>query len=348
MKDFLIVGFGLAGLSIAKHLESSNSKFDIVSDTSQLSSRIAGGILNPIAVKRMKPAWRVEEFLPYAKTFYQSLNKEFPKNIFQNKTLQVFIHDIEQENNWYQANDKARLNPYISSEIYRNKNQNLNIETLGQIKAASIDLTHLFQYSKLYFQKQLIDETFKYDELIINDGYISYYKRSYKHVVFCEGYGVSQNPFFNNLGIYGNKGDYLIFESKELQLQDIYKAKYFLIPLGNNLYKFGATYQRQPLNHHPSSTAKTQMIEALKKMINVPFKIINQVCGIRPTTKDRRPVVGTHKNFKNLHLINGFGSRGVMMSPRLGQMLVSHILENKPLDPEVSIDRFDAQTQVCN
>ena len=63
MKDILIVGFGLAGLSIARHAGLKGKSFDIISNQSQLSSRIAGGILNPVAVKRMKPVWQVEEFL---------------------------------------------------------------------------------------------------------------------------------------------------------------------------------------------------------------------------------------------------------------------------------------------
>ena len=344
MKDFLIVGFGLAGLSIARHLEHDNINFDIISDTTQQSSRIAGGIMNPVAVKRMKPAWRVEEYLPYAKSFYQSINKEFHEEIYQSKKLNVYLHDIEQENNWYEAYDKTRLKPFISSQVYKNENQNLTIDKIGKIKAASIDLSTLFQQLKRHYQKQWTNETFQHESLNIHKDKVSYQNESYQHVVFCEGFGVVQNPFFNHLGIYGNKGDYLIIKSKALQIQALYKAKYFLIPLGNDLYKFGATYQREPMNHEPSEEAKSQMIKALDKMISAPYKIVRQVCGIRPTTKDRRPVVGSHNKYNNIHILNGFGSRGVMTSPKLGQKLVNHILKGEKLDPEISIGRFDAQT----
>ncbi|TKS56030.1 NAD(P)/FAD-dependent oxidoreductase [Mesohalobacter halotolerans] len=343
MKDFLIVGSGLAGLSVARHLEFKNASFDIISDTTQQSSRIAGGIINPVAVKRMKPAWQVEEYLPYAKTFYQSINNAFQEEIYSRKILNVFVHDIEQENNWYQAYDKARLKSFISSQVFKNKNQNLNIGKIGKIKAGIIHLTTLYQCLKHHYQKQWVSETFKHDKLEINESYLTYQNVSYKHIVFCEGFGVTQNPFFNHLGIYGNKGDYLIFKSKALQIKELYKAKYFLIPLSKDLYKFGATYQRKPLNHEPSNEARSQMMEALDNMISVPYKIVRQVCGIRPTTKDRRPVVGTHKKHKNIHILNGFGSRGVMTSPKLGQKLVKHILTDEKLDPEISIRRFDAQ-----
>lgn len=344
MKDFLIVGFGLAGLSVSQHLRDNNSSFDIISDQSQLSSRIAGGIINPVVVKRMKPAWQVEDYLPYAEKFYNHLNKLYNEEIYQNKTLNVFIHDVQQENNWYQANDKLRLKPFISSEVYKNTDQNINIDKLGKVKAASVNLTSLFQCLKHDYKNRWLEHTFKHPELEISDNLISYHEKTYKHVIFCEGSGITKNPYFNDLGIYGNKGDYLIIKSKELNLKDIYKAKYFLIPLGNDLYKVGATYQRQPLDHQPSEIAKAQIAKAITKMINVPYKIVDQVCGIRPTTKDRRPVVGTHQTHKNLHVLNGFGSRGVMISPKLGKSLIDHVLNNEPLDSEISIRRFDAQT----
>ncbi|QTY28119.1 FAD-binding oxidoreductase [Flavobacterium sp. CS20] len=342
-KDFLIVGFGLAGLSVVRHLEINNTSFDIISNNSQLSSKIAGGIINPVAVKHMKPVWNVEVFLPYAKLFYQSLDKQLSGEIYKNKSLNVFIHDVAQENNWYQACDKPRLSPFLSPEVLTNKNQTLLTDKIGEIKATSINLPILFQCLKQYYQKHWIDDTFQHNNLKVDKSSISYRNKIYKHIIFCEGFGVGQNPFFNHLGIYGNKGDYIIFKSKKLQIEDLYKAKYFLIPLGHNLYKFGATYQRQPLNHQPSLTAKSQMREALNKMINSPYEIVDQVCGIRPTTKDRRPILGSHSKYKNLHILNGFGSRGVMLAPKLGQMLINHILKETPIDPEVSVQRFHAQ-----
>jgi glycine/D-amino acid oxidase-like deaminating enzyme len=52
MKDVLIVGFGISGLCVARRLEKSSKTFDIISDESQQSSKVAGGVLNPVALKR--------------------------------------------------------------------------------------------------------------------------------------------------------------------------------------------------------------------------------------------------------------------------------------------------------
>jgi glycine/D-amino acid oxidase-like deaminating enzyme len=346
MKDVLIVGFGLAGLSIAKHAEDKGLSFDIISDNSQKSSRIAGGILNPIAVKRMKPVWNVEKFLPFANDFYKTLEFKYKQSFIFKQMLKVAIHSTEQENNWYESYDKPRVNPHILKQLETNHNKHINFNKVGTVSAALVNLKSLFTCALEYYSNQCnwVKESFNHSALNISDEKIYYYKKEYRHVIFCEGFGVTNNPFFNDLGIYGNKGDYIILESKDLNYNNILKSRYFLIPLGKDLYKFGATYQRKPLNHQPSEDARRQMTEALDRMINVPYKIVDQVCGIRPTTKDRKPILGTHRNHKNLHLLNGFGSRGVMTSPLLGHLLIEHIFENGPIENEVSIDRIYAQT----
>jgi len=346
MKDLLIVGFGLAGLSVAKHAKDMNLSFDIITNHSQKSSRIAGGIINPVAVKRMKPVWQIERFLDYAKFFYKDLKKDLKTSIYKDISLQVFIHNIEQENNWFEACDNPRLQAFLNPKLKVVSDSPLKAHKFGLIKAGLVHLTELFSASEQYFKSHdmLSFDRFQYNKIkIVNDS-VQYKNQTYKYIIFCDGFGVTQNPYFNNLGIYGNKGDYLIIKSEKLQQKHVCKAKYFLIPLGDDLYKFGATYQRRLLNHSPSNEAKSQMIKALENMINVPYKIVGQVCGIRPTTKDRKPILGSHHTYKNLYTLNGFGSRGVTTSPKLGKDLLDHIIQAKPIDPEVSIQRIYAQT----
>ena len=63
----------------------------------------------------------------------------------------------------------------------------------------------------------------------------------------------------------------------------------------------------------------------LEKLISCSFKVVNQVAGIRPTVKDRRPLVGRHSTYKNMDVLNGLGTRGVMIAPYAAQQLFNHI-----------------------
>lgn len=40
---------------------------------------------------------------------------------------------------------------------------------------------------------------------------------------------------------------------------------------------------------------------------------------------DRRPLIGTHPDYNNVHLLNGFGTRGVLGAPLLSKWLFDHI-----------------------
>ena len=57
--------------------------------------------------------------------------------------------------------------------------------------------------------------------------------------------------------------------------------------------------------------------------------MVEQVAGIRPTTKDRRPLVGSHPEYKNVFVVNGLGTRGVMMSPFVAEQLFNHIEQGR-------------------
>ena len=68
--------------------------------------------------------------------------------------------------------------------------------------------------------------------------------------------------------------------------------------------------------------------------------MVEHVAGIRPTVVDRRPLVGQHPEHKNLYVLNGFGSRGVLIAPYASQQLFHYIERQDALDPEINIQRF--------
>jgi glycine oxidase len=52
MIDYLIVGGGIAGLCFAELCIQNNKSFILFTDESQNSSKIAGGLYNPVVLKR--------------------------------------------------------------------------------------------------------------------------------------------------------------------------------------------------------------------------------------------------------------------------------------------------------
>ena len=118
------------------------------------------------------------------------------------------------------------------------------------------------------------------------------------------------------------------------------KSSVFLIPLGDDLYCVGATYEWEDKSNNITEKGKDELLSKLKTFLKCDFKLINQVAGIRPTVIDRRPLVGRHPENKNMYILNGLGTRGVMIAPYVAKKLFDFIEYKVRLDNEINITRF--------
>ena len=121
----------------------------------------------------------------------------------------------------------------------------------------------------------------------------------------------------------------------------VLKSSAFLIPLKEkDQYIVGATYEWTDKTNTVTQKAKEELLNKLKTFLKCDFEVIDQVAGIRPTVKDRRPLVGAHPEHKNMFVLNGLGTRGVMIGPYIAKQLFNHIENEMPLDDEINISRF--------
>ncbi|MEN9326502.1 MAG: Glycine/D-amino acid oxidase (deaminating) family protein Fjo30, partial [Bacteroidota bacterium] len=112
-----------------------------------------------------------------------------------------------------------------------------------------------------------------------------------------------------------------------------------ILPLENHLYKVGATYDWEDKTNQKTEKAKTELITHLKEVISCDFEVIEHLAGVRPTVKDRRPLLGKHYFHNHLYILNGLGTRGVLFAPYLSDKLYQYIENGIPLDNEISIER---------
>ena len=185
-----------------------------------------------------------------------------------------------------------------------------------------------------------LEETFDYSKLVIKDNYVEYNAIRAKQIVFAEGFGLHNNPYFNNLPLDGTKGELLIIKSENLKLNEIINSSIWILPLGNDLYKVGATYNWEDKTNQKTEEAKLELVTNLKELLNCDFEIIEHLAGVRPTVKDRRPLLGKHYKHNNLFILNGMGTRGVLFAPYLSDKLFQYIENKTELDNEISIERI--------
>lgn len=342
--DYLIVGSGLSGVMLCEVLRKRGKTFKVISNKSQQASIVASGLYNPVVLKRFNKAWDAEKHLPVAMSAYEELELFLGIKIDYKLPIYRLFSSIAEQNNWIIASDKIPLKPYLISNIKSNTNQNIYAPYgYGEVKnTGRIDTKLLLEsYSNVLNNEKLIShESFEYDKLKISKK-IVYKGIESENIIFSEGFGVRQNPFFNYLPIEGTKGELIIINAPKLNSEVIIKSSVFIIPIGKNNYLVGSTYAWDDFNNDPTINAKNKLLNKLDKLVLCPYKVVYQRAGIRPTVIDRKPLVGQHKSHENLYILNGLGSRGVLIAPTVANALINFIEDRLPLQKEINISRFD-------
>ncbi|MEM8520187.1 FAD-binding oxidoreductase [Flavobacterium sp. PL12] len=344
MIDYLIVGCGLAGISFAEMALENGKSILVFDNDSQNSSKIAGGLYNPVILKRFSEVWKAQEQLVLMDDFYPRIEKKINCTVdFKTPILRKFF-SVEEQNNWFAASDKIALAPFLSTDIITKKYKGIDSPFgYGEVlQTGYVDTALLLKKYKEYLKENnwLQQESFNYDLLHFEEGYASYKDIKAKHIIFAEGFGMHSNPYFNELPLDGTKGELFIIKAPQLSLDIIVNTSVFILPLGNDLFKVGATYNWQDKTDLPTDEGKAELIDRIKEIITCDFQIISHFAGVRPTVKDRRPLIGTHSKYKAMHLLNGLGTRGVMLGPAMAKALFDFIEYQTPLDISADINRF--------
>lgn len=345
MIDYIIVGSGIAGICFAETAYRNGKTFLVVDDFSSSSSKVAGGLYNPVILKRFSQVWQATRQLEYGLPFYAQIEGKL--NVKFDYKIPVYrkFASVEEQNNWFQAADKPALSPFLSTRIIQKQYQSISSNFgFGEVLHTGYVDTAVFisSYTEyLQSENRFLKETFDYSQVEFLEDSLRYKDIVAKHIIFSEGFGLQHNPYFNYLPLDGTKGELLVIKAPDLNLDVVLKSSIFILPIGNDLFKVGATYNWEDKTDTPTEEGKQELIENLKELINCDFEIVKHFAGVRPTVKDRRPLVGTHSIYHRLHVLNGLGTRGVMLGPSLAKDLYEHIENGAPLDIQIDIKRFD-------
>lgn len=342
--DYIIVGFGLAGMTFAKQLEDKGHSFVVIDDDSQVSSKVAAGVFNPVILKRFTPVWNADAQLKNLFPFYKDITDRLGEDyVAFFDTYRVF-KTIEEQNNWFKACDHPLLEDKLEVSIVKEPMPGIqHYFGFGKVKGTGrVYVKRLLAAYQQYLsnKNQFIKTSFLHDDVEVTDDEITYKDITAKKIVFAEGYGIKQNPFFNYLPLVGSKGEMLFIKAPQLKLTAQIKSSLFVLPIGDDVYWVGATFNWQDKTTKPTEAGKKELLEKLETIIDTPFEVVSQSSGIRPTVGDRRPLIGLHPKHKNVAILNGLGTRGVMISPTVSVQLYNHLEHGVDLPEDVDIKRF--------
>lgn len=367
MIDFLIIGQGLAGTLLTDSLIKQNksvkvidaiqynhpfpktNNFTIINQPQHpfnAATYSSTGIINPLTGRRFVKSWLLEDLLPVAINTYQNFEVQLSQSFI--KKIKIFRTIPDQK----AANDLAlRINdpdyqPYFETENKIEPDANIfNITKQGlTIKnALLINVSFLVRCFREYLIKKncFVNEDVPINEIRLNDDHtFTLNNKHYKQLIFCEGYRISQNPFFKNIPLTINNGQIIIIKAEQINIDYLFKSGVFIIPLGDHLFKIATTWDWDLKQPQTTEAAITYFKKQLDSLLKVPYEIVAHQAAIRPTVKDRRPLLGQHPIYKNMFVFNGLGAKGASLGPYFTKQLLGYILKNKPLLKEVDLNRF--------
>jgi len=159
-------------------------------------------------------------------------------------------------------------------------------------------------------------------------------------IIFCEGHQGRKNPWFGNLPFEVAKGEVLLVKIPNAHFDKILKHKLFIVPLQNDIYWIGSTYEWNDLDELPTEEKKQFLIKKLDKFLTIPYEIVDHQAAIRPSTFDRRPMLGLHPDHDCLGIVNGMGTKGASLAPYFVNQFVDFLLEEKLINEDATIERF--------
>ncbi|MGQ7870989.1 NAD(P)/FAD-dependent oxidoreductase [Sunxiuqinia sp. sy24] len=343
--NYLIVGQGLAGSLLVHELEKAGKLCLVVDDPLQAkASDVAAGVINPVVFRRLTKSWLIDDlFFRLLKT-YAELEELFGIQFYYPLQIKKVLGEDETDF-WQKKGLKNELQNYISFKPDEQPHEFIQSDFgMGTVtQSGRVDLKLLIESMQAHLiQKQMIRfEKFDFNALTLTDQQVNYKDIRADKIIFCEGHAASANPFFTQIHFRHTKGEVLRIKPEKYNADFILNKAIFLMPEGQQYYRLGATYSWDDLSLSSTAKAREELQDKLAKIFTDTYQLIDQQTGIRPTTHDRRPVMGLHPEYPAIGILNGLGSKGAMLGPYFARQL-SDFLCGKlgQIHPEVSISRY--------
>jgi len=374
--DYIIIGGGIAGCSVAFHLSKVSKNILLVDRNSTVgsgASGAAGAFLSPLLGKNNPLKILVSKALKYSVEFYKQNTSEYisndgivriPKDEIDDKKFQGYIpyldFDYEKKEDGYFFDIGSKVNSAKACEV-------------------------LAQDVEKKFNMEVNTIEYKDDTWILNNDLQT------TNLILTTGADITlinHEDYFNIRPVWGQRIDI----ETSTQVKHNYHKNCSISSsqeISNDKYQvtIGATHNIYNCDHKVCSyclkipnisdrrrftcdNASIQedtekLLKSSKQIMELKdIKVLNTKIGARASSVDYLPMVGELINseqtlekypyikkgskvptkdfvrYKNLYVLNGVGGRGFVLSPYLAKQLVDNILEDKEIDENITTNRL--------
>lgn len=327
MKPIVIVGLGLAGACTAWHLWQRGVPFQLVDRGISGSSHVAAGLIHAVTGKQCTVA---EDFFvrrQEAEAFYARCEESLGETFWHPLGVIRLINQADacKKLAKFQSGPAADWVEDITSDA--RWPQDVVVLLRG---GARLNVARFLLATRQFFLRQGCLELGEMLEHRVD-----------VHTVFCEGAAglIRGNPVAWRHRCA--RGEILTVRAPSWHQQRLVTGRGWLVPVEEDVYKVGATYEWDDLQRGPSE----QGLEYLKRIAYVlggdGFEVIDHQSGVRPILRQSQPVAGQIQ--KDVWVLNGLGSKGSLYAPWAAGRLVDALVDGKPLESALSVEEYFAK-----
>lgn len=343
--QYLIIGQGLAGSLLAWELMANGKSVLLIDDGHQsASSKVAAGMINPLAGKRLALYPETDLFLECAKETYASLTQQLGQAFFHELPILRLLQDEAEVSRYAERKEDSAFDPYIGDAWLPGSSPfKLRDEQGGFVTRRSgwVDVPALILAIREYASEagSLIAEAFDYADLALHEKGATWRSEvTAEQVIFCEGWKARNNPWFDWLPWDPVKGEILSVELAGISRDRILNSGKWLVPGPKGGFRVGSTYSRDSFELIPTDAGKREILQGLEKLLpEHGYDVVDHRVGIRPGSRTQHPLMGRHPEFSQLGIFNGFGSKGALLIPRCSKHLVAHYDHDTSLPRQTDI-----------
>ncbi len=330
--DTLIAGQGLAGSLLAWQLLQRGESVLVVDDQGPAAaSRVAAGMINPLAGRRLALYPNTALYLEEAYATYAELAEAFGKPFFFPVPIHRYFQNEAEQTRHEERRQDPEFAPYLGEQL------DGGFVTLG---GGWVDVPALLKSIRDwlstagYLRKATID----YNELQVSADSVLWGDVEAQRVIFCEGWRGARNPWFDWLPWDPVKGEILSVQGDALQRDRILNRGKWLVPGPENSFRAGATYDREAFDDLPTEAGNAEILAGLRVLLpGETLQITDRQAGVRPGTRTQHPFLGRHPGYNPLAILNGFGSKGTLLIPRLAKLFCDHLSKGYSLPSNMDV-----------
>lgn len=356
--DFCVLGGGIAGLSVAGKLLDRGKSVCLI-DTGDIASGASGtplGMVNPATGRYGTPVWNAEKCLTSIADDLQFIQNQTPVQFYkktgilrpaQDQKMASRMKDNADRSmwpegwcNWLDQEEIHEINHELNcveGGMWLPKGLTVNVELYLRNKSEYLKQNGLKLFTHANYSVNYNKDPFK-----VSLGHKDLFT---KHLICATGSETNTLEPWKLLPIHPVKGQLAVFESpKAGDFEYSISALGYIASISKTRFIAGSTYEHHFTDAEPDEEGLEYLINRLSKVYPPLFSdatLVRQWAGVRATTQNRKPILGSHPEIENLFVLSGLGSKGLMYGNYLSSILTDHMLEGTALPKEISVRRFD-------